>query len=985
MLTFALLFGATVGCGWHVAPIVASNELSSRLVSMAQKRGFVLQIGATYVDPTSRVVLDSVLLQDDQRSDRQPVFKAARIEVEFEIHGALSPKIHLQKITVHSPRLHVHRSADGTTNVDAALALAPGDKSGKASGQTAGGMRNYLSKHLPQLVVRDLAMAIDDDKGAALITPAGIDVRHLRFSDASLVIKDASPLADVARFDVKGNTKITGFSDLLQVEGQLVWPERAGWGRVELPEDFALEAAGFRAAVARVTVHSTGRVQLGGVSIERLPADDSPFSLDVRQIGVELTADAAPLDAIPKKLRDRLPSQALAVLRHIAEVVIESPVIVSKRPTARTAKPKKEEDSVLMPKKSKRTDPGGTTSGAKTRDLAELRSQRRKRIREEKKRKKQTAKERAMGKAAKPDTDGKKVRDAMINAATKATDRLEARLKSLRKAASAIPVRKVRIRNGRARYRDEQLEGQAAGEMSDFSAEIDRTDDGIVAVKLRFGVPGGTDGTENAVSGRVHTRTGDSQVSVRLDRLPIAPYAALLPAAISPNEHSAIEDTLVTVRYDAKARRIAVDGKGSVRHIDVDIPPISRQQITDLSFKASGKLQLDLATEKLAMDDGRVDMERVQLLFEGAISDFRTAPVFDMSVRVPTVHCQDAADSIVPRFAPVLNGMRCSGTMAFRIGFALKTANMRSLKFEFEPTLQNLKIESLGKYIDFAVLEGPFEHNARQPDGTLYTFVTGPGSERWVPIDEITENLIKVVTTTEDGLFFFHRGFSVRQIRGAMVANLRKGRFVRGASTISQQMAKNLFFVEREKTISRKLQEAVVTWEMEHRLTKQQILELYFNIIEFGPKIYGIKAAANHFFNRAADRLTLLQAIWLGSIIPGPRKFYHQFVRGSSGETWRNYLCWIGRIMLKREKITADQLARLGTCNVVFGGASDGSEEPQVGADFGLGHEGDPTIGDDTQPRAAGEGARTGDTAVERLRDLKRRRAAPSVSADDQP
>jgi hypothetical protein len=975
MLGFALLLGTSIGCAWHVVPIVAADKVAEKLTSMAAKRGFELQLGAVYVEPTERIVLDGVVLHDRERRDMPPVFKAARLEVTYELHGVTAPKVHLHKIVIHSPRVHVQRNKDGKTNLDSGLTLRTAATAGGTAG--GGGLRKYLSAHIPQLIVRDMAIALDDNKGAPIVTPVGIDARHLRLKNASLIIKNTSPVRDIARFDVKGATQIDGFNESLQIAGQLNWPERAGWGRVELPGDFALEVAGFRAAVRRITAHTTGKVQLGGVKIERLPAEDSPFALDVRQITIVLSERAAAISTVPKTLTKRLPNAAIALLRHIAEVTVESPVIVGRRPVSKAVKAAKAKaGSLLMPRKTARKDRGGKTSGAKTRDLARIRRARRAH-------KRRTAKQRAMGKPP-ANTEGEKVRAALIELANKATNRLERRLKSLRKAAAAIPVRKIRIHNGRARYRDERLDSKAASEMSDFSAEVDRADDGIVSLKLLFGVPG-DDGAENAISGRVHTATGDSQVSVRLDRLPIAPYAAVMPSALTLHHDSAVKDTQMTLRFDARARKIALDGQGTVERIDIDASAVSRHRIEDLGFKAKGKLQLDLKNDRLAIDSGRIDLDRVQVLFDGSITEFRTAPVFDMAARIPTVHCQDVVDGIVPRFAPVLNGMRCSGSMAFRLAFALKTKNMRSLKFEFVPTLHNLKIGRVGKHIDFAVLEGPFEHNARQPDGTLYTFVTGPGSERWVPIEEMSEHLVKVVTTTEDGLFFYHKGFSLRQIRGAMVANLRKGRFVRGASTISQQTAKNLFFVEREKTISRKLQEAVVTWEMEHRLTKQQILELYFNIIEFGPRIYGIKAAANHYFNRAPGQLTLLQAIWLGSIIPGPRKFYHQFVRGNSGERWREYLCWIGRVMHKRERITAQQLARLGTCNVVFGGGSDGSEEPDDGGDFGLGHEGDPSIGDDSAPTVAGEGDAAGAQGINKVRQLKRKQAAPSVSEEDQP
>jgi hypothetical protein len=429
---------------------------------------------------------------------------------------------------------------------------------------------------------------------------------------------------------------------------------------------------------------------------------------------------------------------------------------------------------------------------------------------------------------------------------------------------------------------------------------------------------------------------------------------------------------------------VELSGTTDIVQIDLVLPAISRHVIAGLDVTASGRVELDLKRERLVVDEGELSAGKVDMMVDASITGYRSSPVFELHVKVPTVSCEEAIESLVRPIAPMLSGTRCRGTLAFRLDLNLDMADMKSLKFEFEPTLRNIEIKSLGRYIDFELLGYPFEHHARQVDGTLYTFITGPGSERWVPLDQISQNMTKVVTTTEDGSFFTHNGFSIRQIRNAMVANLGRGRFVRGASTISQQMVKNLYFVEREKTLSRKLQEAVITWEMERSVEKEQILELYFNIIEFGPKIYGIKAAANHYFNRSPGELTLLQAIWLGSIIPAPRKHYQSFIDGEVPESRRKLLCWIGRVMVKREKITEAELARLGECNVVFGGGSDGSEAPpgELPADEPLGYVGDPSLDSPPPPPLAQPQS---DAPEAKSKVDKSALPAPSVDPGDQP
>jgi membrane peptidoglycan carboxypeptidase len=212
----------------------------------------------------------------------------------------------------------------------------------------------------------------------------------------------------------------------------------------------------------------------------------------------------------------------------------------------------------------------------------------------------------------------------------------------------------------------------------------------------------------------------------------------------------------------------------------------------------------------------------------------------------------------------------------------------------------------MGKYVRFGVLRGPFEHVVTEPDGSVVKFVTGPGAPGYVSYENISPWMTEVVTTTEDGRFFRHQGFSPFAIQESIVTNLDKGKFARGASTISQQLAKNLYLT-RDKTISRKLQEVLITWQLELALTKEEILELYFNVIEFGPGIYGIKEAAQHYFGKHPADLTLLDCLFLASLIPNPKRYYHQFSRGKVTENWSKKLRFFASAMVDRGKITQAQ------------------------------------------------------------------------------
>src|SRR5262245_58191847 len=141
--------------------------------------------------------------------------------------------------------------------------------------------------------------------------------------------------------------------------------------------------------------------------------------------------------------------------------------------------------------------------------------------------------------------------------------------------------------------------------------------------------------------------------------------------------------------------------------------------------------------------------------------------------------------------------------------------------------------------------------------------------QTWVPYDRISRNLVRAVLAGEDSRFFDHSGFDWDEIGKALEKDWHEGKFRRGASTISQQLAKNLFHTTSKNPV-RKLHEAVITKEMELVLTKRRILEVYLNVIEWGDGIYGAEAAARNYFNTSAAALSADQAAFLSSIIPSP-------------------------------------------------------------------------------------------------------------------
>ena len=154
---------------------------------------------------------------------------------------------------------------------------------------------------------------------------------------------------------------------------------------------------------------------------------------------------------------------------------------------------------------------------------------------------------------------------------------------------------------------------------------------------------------------------------------------------------------------------------------------------------------------------------------------------------------------------------------------------------------------------------------------------------RWVPYARMSANLKRAMIVAEDAKFAEHSGFDWEGIQGALEKNRKKGHVVAGGSTITQQLAKNLF-LSPAKSYWRKGAEAVVTVLLEAMLPKRRILELYLNVIEWGNGVFGAEAAARHYFGVSAAQLSAQQAAWLAAILPAPQRYDRN--RGSD---------WIGR------------------------------------------------------------------------------------------
>jgi monofunctional biosynthetic peptidoglycan transglycosylase len=184
------------------------------------------------------------------------------------------------------------------------------------------------------------------------------------------------------------------------------------------------------------------------------------------------------------------------------------------------------------------------------------------------------------------------------------------------------------------------------------------------------------------------------------------------------------------------------------------------------------------------------------------------------------------------------------------------------LYFLLMPDLSKLNKENPKKT---ALIE--YREKASKEKGKPYKM-----NQQWVPLSKISSYLVKAVLIAEDDKFWKHEGFDYEAIQKAIEKDLKAKKYKVGASTITQQLVKNLY-LSPEKSLTRKISEALITWRMEKVIPKKRILELYLNVVEWGEGIFGVEAASRYYFGKPSSQLTPQEAARLASVLPNPRKY----------------------------------------------------------------------------------------------------------------
>ena len=366
---------------------------------------------------------------------------------------------------------------------------------------------------------------------------------------------------------------------------------------------------------------------------------------------------------------------------------------------------------------------------------------------------------------------------------------------------------------------------------------------------------------------------------------------------------------VATVRGNGNLR-LAKDAIGTALHLDlavdfehvgVEHARLAKEPIDDVSF--GGDLRGVIHEGSVSIEQAALRLGDLRVAARGGLTQLEDALIGQAHVTIQDVRCDVLHQAIPTALAPHLRDFHFDGHFGFDAELRFDTRALDDLTLEIRQG-GVCRASSVPEWATRQHFQREFRYTVYDPEGKPREETTGPGSGHYTALDDISPFMQVAVLTSEDGGFYHHHGWSKNAIRRALIANLKAGRFRQGASTISMQLAKNLF-LSRDKTLSRKLEELVLTDYLEQTFQKSEMMELYLNIIEFGPDVYGITNAARYYFGREPEELQLAECMFLTSLLPSPVKRARQREKKELLGGARSGIDFLIRAAEKHGKITA--------------------------------------------------------------------------------
>ncbi len=813
-----------------------------------------------------------------------------RVLVDAEVDW-IERRVRIVSVGVAEPALWVVRRSDGTTNLDGILAGLE-----RARGSGTGSAWVSIDPTLPEVA----------GQGARVVIDHGVDGQPLGLAVPPRVELRAGKLG--LRIEGDRTAVVADFADSSLDPGESIALElivdRSQEGRKVLEKVAVRPSRPLRFWLgARV-------VGLGGVALTRTGFELGPLQLSVpvKAGSDEAVSAAATFERIAVDTSDPI-ALARSVAQNRGKGLAETlaslgPVTVTKPVVALTFDGGHHGFEDLLPAGPTTLPEAGRLDFVSTVTTAAI-----------------EASEALIGPVEKTATP-RSVAER-VSAVVGKLSRIGVRPVRLAKVLRAIPLENLTIAQGELLL---ATSGQEFG-ITDIGLTLGRDGaDRTIKTALSFA---GTNAGRLTVDARVSEAAFSARVSAQ--EMTLEPWVKVL--GLGERVQSGLLGSLeAQVSLPLESGAMEVQGQAEFRDLVAIHPAVASEPMRFERLSMSGKLALDPTTERLSIEEGLVTSRGVGVAIVGRITSALSRPHVALSMRLPETPAQSLFDALPKGFATALDGLRLEGSIAWDLEAEADLGDPKSIKVDSRPVAQGFSVLDYGVKVDFERLRISHTYGVRLADDSTGERVVGPATGSWIPLSQISPYLPAALTTTEDGTFYTNEGISTFAMKDSLATNLERGGFVRGASTITQQLVKNLFLGGR-KTIARKLQEVFIAWQMSKRLSKDEVMALYLNAIEFGPGIYGIGDAAWHWFGKRPSDLTLPEAVFLASIVPGPRRYYSFFQQGGITPRWKAYLESLIKVMVERKKITSEEQSA-NPVDINFRGArGEAAEEIPEGFD----------------------------------------------------
>jgi hypothetical protein len=434
---------------------------------------------------------------------------------------------------------------------------------------------------------------------------------------------------------------------------------------------------------------------------------------------------------------------------------------------------------------------------------------------------------------------------------------------------------------------------------------------------------GGVANTLWTATGWIDPATGTGAIDATAEEFTLDKLAPVL-------EGSPVKDYGTTrldagLHVDLAPERVGYRADFHLSGLTVGHPMIADDEVKNLALEGSVSGSFTRATRTLVVDHGQFKSAGLPFVVTGswalpggALPDGtrRAKHAIDGRLLIPPIDCQKALTAIPKAFAPELQGYKLRGLFRSDIRLAIDWADIPATTLDGSVRIRDCKVHERPEDSVEDFLE-PFEHFVEVEKDQWISFDVGPENPDYVPLVDVSPNLVKSLMTTEDGGFYKHKGFIVGEFQSALIKNLEAGDFKWGASSITMQLIKNIALY-RKKTLSRKFQELFLTWDIENVLEKDRIMELYVNVIEFGPGLYGIGPASREYFNKHPRDLNLVEAAFFSSILPSPKDRYMQLCDGTLTKWTSGKIERILDKMRERDRVTEEEYQKALATPLLF-------------------------------------------------------------------